>query len=1107
MNKKHLKNPKSISFHPAFQKGIWVSSSNFKTRFLALLEMTIHNQFLRYLNKLIILIFVVLSITIVKAQNRLPHPELENPSIQGINKENPHATFISFDSRETALQNDKSKSSRRISLNGTWNFNFVIGISNRIRNFAEPGLNISSWKETEVPSNMEMQGYGIPIYVNIGYEFYPEWNFNPPFVNDLEKNNIGYYRREFDIPEFWDGQQIFINFGSIKSVGFIWINGIKVGMSKDSKTPQEFDITNYVKPGKNSVAVEVFRWSDASYLECQDFWRLSGIPREVYIYAQPKVRLRDFFVKASLDENYTHGVFDLNVELKNHTKKRSKYSVTYEILDKNGNENLTSETKTIELSDTLGIINFSTTLPSVKKWTAETPNLYTLLLTIKDESDKTTEVTSTQIGFRTSEIKNGLFLINGKRVLVKGVNIHEFNPLTGQVISEADTKLDMERMKQLNINAIRTSHYPQPEFFYEMADKYGFYIINEANIESHGMGYDLTKTLGNNPDWLEAHLFRTRNMVERDKNHPSVVIWSLGNEAGNGYNFYQTYLFIKNRDNTRPVQYERAGLEWNTDIFCPMYMKIPDLENYAKKYFDRPLILCEYSHAMGNSNGNIKDYWETMEKYPNLQGGLIWDWVDQGLADKNENGKFWAYGGDYGPTGTPSDGNFCINGVVFPDRSIKPHSLEVKHVYQNIGFKVEDFSTGKFVITNKFRFTNLSKYIFSYEITANGESIKSGELPIMNIEPEQSNLISVNLDNLPPNPGVEYFIKFSAKTIIAENLLSAGWEIASEQFKIPIEVSKLQFNATNDEKVNYNEGKSIEISGNEFSLSIDKKTGIITSYRNKGKEFLLNGFGPRPTFWRAPTDNDYGWRMPRVCRLWKQVSEQELSAKNLRINYEGNAVKVAVEYYLDSVKSVWKTAYTIMGNGAVKIENLFITNDNTFPVIPRIGMKMQMPAEFTQLEYFGRGPWENYSDRKSSAFVGLYKSTVAEQYVPYVRPQENGHHTDVRWMVLTNNDGTGLLVVADSLMEFNALPNPVEDFDAGIDKDKNLRHINDISPKNMIELHLDFRHMGVGGDDSWGAKPHDQYLIKPSNKVYKYGFTFIPVNSPQEAEEMKKFVY
>jgi beta-galactosidase len=1060
------------------------------------------------MKKISILVFGLLVTMALHAQDRPPHPELENPAIQGINKEYPHATFISYGNRETALTNDKTKSSRVIMLNGTWKFNFVTGISNRIKGFAAPGLDLTNWKEIDVPSNMEIQGYGIPIYVNISYEFYPYWNFKPPYINDLEKENIGYYRREFTIPESWNGKQVFVHFGAIKSVGFVWVNGQKVGMSKDSKTPQEFDITRYVQPGDNTIAVEVFRWSDASYLECQDFWRLSGIPREVYVYVQPKVRLCDFFAQSTLDESYANGVFNLNVELKNHTEQKAVSSVTYEILD-DKDKSVASGTKTVEIPDTIGKLNFKTTIPSVNTWSAEIPNLYTLVLTMKDASGKTTEVTSVKIGFRTSEIKDGLFLVNGKRVLIKGVDIHEFNPKTGQVISEATTMLDMERMKQLNINAIRLSHYPEPEFFYDLADKYGFYLVDEANIESHGMGFDRSKgkSLANNLEWTAAHLFRTRNMVERDKNHPSVVIWSLGNEAGNGYNFYQTYLFIRSRDKMRPIQYEPAHLEWNTDIFCPMYAKIPDIERYAQNYTDRPLILCEYEHAMGNSEGNLKDYWETIEKYPNLQGGFIWDWVDQGLADKNEKGKFWAYGGDYGPKGIPSDGNFCINGLVFPDRGIKPHSLEVKHVYQNIGFKADNLSSGQFTITNKFRFTNLKKYAFTYEITANGEVVKSGKLPVLDIAPEQSKQVSVNFGKLKAKPGVEYFVTISAKTTIAENLLPAGWEIASEQFKLPVMADKKQFDASKTGKVTYKEGASIDITGSGFSITIDGQTGIMTSYKSKGKELLLNGYGPRPAFWRAPTDNDYGWRMPQVCRLWKQVSEQTPAAESIKTSQQGNAVQVDVVYKLDSVNSIWKTQYTILGNGAVKVENVLISADNKTPVIPRVGMKMQMPSEFIQLEYFGRGPWENYCDRNSSTFVGLYKSTVAEQYVPYVRPQENGHRTGVRWLALTRNNGSGLLVVADSLIEFNVLNNPVEDFDAGPDKNKNLRHINDIKPKDLVEVHLDYRMIGVGGDDSWGAWPHSQYLINPSAEGYRYGFTMIPISSSKEINELVQYKY
>lgn len=1058
---------------------------------------------IRILN-ILFLLSSLISSTDILAQDRPPHPELENPAIQGVNKEYPHASFISYANREAVLSNDK-KSSNLIMLNGTWKFNFVTGISNRINGFASSEYDFSKWNDIEVPSNMEIKGYGIPIYTNVGYEFYPQWNFKPPYINDLEKENIGYYRREFDLPQSWNGQQVFIHFGAIKSVGYVWVNGEKAGMSKDSKTPQEFDITKYIKPGKNTIAVEVFRWSDASYLECQDFWRLSGIPRSVYVYGQPKVRLSDFYAQATLDKSYINGVFNLDVELKNHTQKSTVSSLTYEILDELG-KTISSAAQTVQISNTIGKLNFNATIPSVKTWSAETPNLYTLVLTLKDDSGVITEATSIKIGFRTSEIKDGLFLVNGKRVLVKGVNIHEFDQNTGQVVDEKSVLLDFQRMKELNINSIRLSHYPQPDFFYELADKYGFYLVDEANIESHGIGYDRSKgkSLANNLDWTEAHLFRTRNMFERDKNHPSVVIWSLGNEAGNGYNFYQTYLFLRSRDKMRPIQFEQAGYEWNTDIVCPMYAKPKDIENYAKKYTDRPLILCEYEHAMGNSVGNIKDYWEIIEKYPHLQGGFIWDWVDQGLANQNEKGKFWAYGGDYGPEGTPSDGNFLINGVVFPDRSIKPHSLEVKHVYQNIGFKADDLSAGLITVINKFRFTNLSKYTFSYEITANGKVVKTADLPILDVAPEQEKQIKIDVRNLKSKAGVEYFVTISAKTKTAENLLSGGWEIASEQFKLPIRTEKKQFDITKGGKVTYKEGESIAITGKGFSVDIDSKTGIITSYKSNGNEFLLNGFGPRPAFWRAPTDNDYGWKMPKESHLWKEATEQTSNAMSVKASQKGDAVQVEVIYKIDSVNSTWITRYTVMGNGSIKVDNELMNHGNETSVIPRIGMKMQMPVQFTSLEYFGRGPWENYSDRNSSSFVGHYKSTVAEQYVPYIRPQENGHHTDVRWMALSNSGGSGLAIVADGLIEFNALNTPIEDFDAGIDKDKNLRHANDIKPKDLVEVHIDFHMIGVGGDDSWGARPHDEYLIKSRKESFKYGFTMVPFSSFSELNKSLK---
>jgi beta-galactosidase len=1057
------------------------------------------------MRRFIFSVCIIFLFTNLQAQDRTPHPELENPAIQGINKELPRASFLSYKNRELALKNDKLNSSQFLSLNGTWKFKFVTGVSKRIENFADLKLDFAAWDEIKVPSNMEMQGYGIPIYTNIGYEFYPQWNFNPPYVNDLEKNNIGYYRRDFDIPQSWNGEQVFIHFGSIKSVGFVWVNGHKVGMSKDSKTPQEFDITPYIQSGKNTIAVEVFRWSDASYLECQDFWRLSGIPREVYLYAQPKVRLRDFFAQSTLDDSYTNGLFNLDVELKNHSGKKTTQSVSYEILDETG-KTISSESKTVPINDSIGTTSFGATLPGVNAWSAENPYLYTLVLSVKDASGKTNEVTSIKIGFRTSEIKNGQYMVNGQPVLLKGVNLHEFNQVTGQVVTEADVTRDMERMKQLNVNAIRLSHYPQPSFLYDLADQYGFYIVDEANIESHGMGYDRAKgkSLANNLDWTEAHLFRTRNMFERDKNHPSVVIWSLGNEAGNGYNFYQTYLFIRSRDKNRPIQYEQAGHEWNTDIVCPMYAKPQHIEHYANNFSDRPLILCEYAHAMGNSIGNLKDYWDIIEKYPNLQGGFIWDWVDQGLVNENEKGKFWAYGGDYGPQGTPSDGNFLINGVVFPDRSLKPHSYEVKHVYQNIGFEPADLAQGKVQIKNKFFFTNLSQYDFSYTITANGKVVKTEKIPSIDVAPQQSKIVNIDLKGVSERAGVEYFITLSAKTKAADNLLPQGWEIASEQLKLPIDAPSEAFDTAKTGKVTYTEGNTIDIKGKGFSLAIDSQSGVITSYKSKGKELLLNGFGPRPAFWRGATDNDYGWRMPRIARLWKMASEQVPVASSVKTSQLGDAVQIEVIYQLDSLQSTWQTLYTVMGNGRIKIDNNLVTKGENVPLIPRVGMKMQLPSTLSQVEYFGRGPWENYVDRNASTFVGRYKTSVADMYVPYIRPQENGHRTDVRWLALSRKDGSGLMVVADSLIEFNASNNPVEDFDAGPNKDRNLLHTNDIKPRDMVELHIDYRMMGVAGDDSWGAMPHEPYLVRPSAEGHRYSFTLIPFASAKEMESLIK---
>lgn len=1049
----------------------------------------------------VLLVALVFWSALLANPKRNPHPEFENPAIQGINKEAPHASFFSFHTEQGALAGDPCQSPYYLSLDGVWKFKYVTGIANRLHDFANVKTDLADWDNIEVPCNLEMKGYGVPIYFNVGYEFAPGWNFVPPLV-DMEKNSLGYFRREFELPKEWDGQQTFIHFGAIKSMGNVWVNGEKVGMSKDSKTPAEFDITPYVHPGKNTVAIELVRWSDASYMECQDFWRLSGLSRSVYLYSQPKVRLRDFFAKALLDNDYQDGLFSLEVDLKNHQQVSSRHEVIYQIIDQAGTL-VSSGSQSVTIPVGSQSVHFSSKIAKVKQWSAEIPNLYTLLISLKDEKGQISEATSVKIGFRSVEIKDGLLLVNGKRVLIKGVNLHEFDQHTGQVVDPALVKLDMQRMKELNVNAIRTSHYPQPEFFYQMADQYGFYVVGEHNIETHAMGYDLKKggTLANNLEWTEAHMARAKNGLERDKNHACVIIWSLGNEAGNGYNFYQNYLWIKQRDNTRPVQYEGARYEWNTDIFCPMYAGIESMEDYAKKHKDRPLIQCEYAHAMGNSVGNLQDYWDMIAKYPNLQGGFIWDWVDQGLLVKNDRGQFWAYGGDFGPKGTPSHGNFVINGVVFPDRSLKPHSYEVKKVYQEIAFKPVDLANGKVEVINNHCFKSLADFVISWEILANGKVVRKGSFDALEVVPGQSSTVAFR-----PLPSLsakqtEYFVRFSACTRFASPLLPKGTEVAYEQFPLtPYVPGNHKLNRQGVVNLEEDGGTTV-ISGKGFSVTFDRQTGIMVSYRYKGSELLLDGKGPRPAFWRAPTDNDYGWKMPSLCAIWKQASENPLAASVFKADRTPQGVRVEVRHNFADGKAAWTSAYLVDANGVVKVENSLVAQDESLPFIPRIGMKMQMPHLFSKLTYFGRGPWENYCDRKTSSLVGRYTASVADLYVPYIRPQENGHRTDVRWLALSGAKRSGLLVVADSLLEFNVLNMPIEDFDAGPSKDKNPMHTTDIVPKPLVEVHLDYRQMGVGGDNSWGAKPHGAYMLKPRKEAYRYSFSLVPFEMESEIDK------
>ena len=1036
------------------------------------------------------------------------YSEITDPGLVDINKEPSRASFMPFADEASAVVNKYDASPYYLSLNGEWKFSLTDNPANRPKDFYKPSFDVSGWKNIRVPGNWEMQGFSFPIYVNTSYEFvnkgfppYMEAN-QPPYVPE-SFNPVGMYRREFEIPKNWDGKEIFLSIDGVKSAAYVYVNGEFVGMSKDSKTPARYDITSYVKEGKNTLALEVYRWSDASYVECQDFWRMSGIERDVYLFAQPKVRITDFFAKTPLDAAFKNGQFSVEVSLRNHASPVTRYKLSCKLLDAEGRA-VYSEEKSVDVKES-AVCTFAKEIENAAHWTAETPNLYTLLLTLKDPSGKVQEAVSHRVGFRTVEIKDRQLLVNGQPILIKGVNIHEHNPATGHYMTEELLRKDFELFKKLNVNTVRTSHYPQPEMFYKMSDEYGIYVIDEANIEAHGLGYNLRKggTMGNRPEYEPTIIDRTRNMVERDKNHPSVIIWSLGNESGNGYNFYQSYNWIRKRDASRPIQYERAEMEWNSDIFCPMYPTPADIEKYAKdESSDRPLIMCEYAHAMGNSLGNFQDYWTVIEQYDLLQGGCIWDWVDQGLNKRDASGQtFWAYGGDFGPENTPSDGNFLINGIVFPDRSLKPHSYEMKKVYQDIKFTNFDPANGKLTVRNDYFFQSLDDFTFDYQLKEDGKVIKKGKFSV-NLPPRQSQTVKLPVTLTEQDVPQQYTLTVAARLKKAKPLLEKGYELANEQFLLNTPVKK-DYEPEMAAPALTDNDTDITLKGKDFQLVVDKKTGIITSYQLKGKELILDGFGPRPNFWRASTDNDYGYQPAAKTEIWNKISQELKEVVGLEIRSDAHSVEITCQYAWPSEKVNYNTTYKIFGNGIVRFDNELVILDNKLPFLPRLGMRMQLPAEYDRITYFGRGPWENYQDRKTSAFVDLYTTTAGEMYVPYIRPQENGHRMDVQWVSVLNKSGNGFMVASETPFGFNALNNTIEDFDGGARKKSkstdpairniDYRHTNDIVPRGLVELNVDYKQTGVGGDNSWGLWPHEEYRLGVANGGYKYSVVFVPV--------------
>jgi beta-galactosidase len=1040
------------------------------------------------MNKLLVVLSLFAFTALSVAQTL--QPDWEDPEVVSINRLPMRASYFPFESLRAAQGGDRANSARFLSLNGMWKFSWVDHPDKRPKEFFKPGYDDSRWSQFPVPSNWEFKGYGVPIYVNISYEFSPS-NPQPPDIPD-SLNPVGSYRRTFTLPTGWDGMQVYIHLGGVKSAFYIWVNGQKVGYSEDSKLEAEFDITPYVKQGENLVALEVYRWSDASYLECQDFWRISGIERDVFLYARPTVHLYDIRIASVLDGEYKDGLLSFEGELKSMTGAPvMDYSCVVTLRDANGKEIL-NDTKTFPAIDgkaSSSMIHVSGRAPSVRQWSAEVPNLYTLDIVLRDGKDTVQEAISKKIGFRTVKIKGTDLLVNGKRIFLKGVNRHEHDPETIHVLSQEQMEKDIRLMKMFNVNAVRTCHYPNNPLWYDLCDQYGIYLIDEANIESHGIGYDLSRTLGNNPRWLKAHLERVSRMAIRDKNHPSIIIWSLGNEAGNGSNFYECYNWIKKYDVTRPVQYEQAQMEWNTDVYCPMYPHPSALIQYSLSNPTRPLIMCEYAHAMGNTLGNFKEYWEIIESYPALQGGFIWDWVDQGVWLEKNGVRFFGYGGDWGPPGTPSDNNFNCNGLVLPDRTPGPHAYEMKKVYQNIKFRMLDEQQGIVEVKNGYYFRDLSNFSLKWILLENGKQARSGAIQSIEALPGKAVVLDLGL-NLSPRAGVEYYLQVSVITKKAEGLVPAGHEQANEELAIAGQPSPIPFVADRAPITIDDSGGQIALGNKNFSLEFNKETGLIQSYTIKGKRVWSQG--PRPNFWRPPNDNDFGAGSQKSMGIWKDVGKSERAKRVIVDRDDRNpdgSVCVRVETPLLKNDALAVAEYTINGRGVITIRNSFIALRGKRPNLFKVGNHLLLPAEFTAIQWYGRGPQESYWDRKSSAFLGLYEGAIKSQYHPYIRPQESGNKTDVRWARLKRNDGSGFEIrFINGLLNVNVLPYSPDQLYPG--ETKRQTHSLELKPDEFIHLDIDYQQMGIAGIDSWYSLPLEQYRLPYQN--YSYCYRIVP---------------
>lgn len=1027
-------------------------------------------------------------------------PPWEDPGLVQIGREPARSWFVPLAPDDTWEAGQPTSSSRVVSLNGSWRFHWSPDPDARPADFHRPNFEVSDWASIEVPGNWQLQGFGTPLYSNIEYPFHvdpPRVMGEPPpdYTNFDARNPVGSYRRTFHLPEDWEGRPVLLHFAGVNNAFHVWINGVHIGYSEGSRTPAEFVATDALKSGTNTVAVEVYRYSDGSYLEDQDFWRLSGIFRDVYLIATPGTALWDLDLRPEPDATLKHGEVDARVTLRELGVAVDDPRVRVTVVADAG-ESLATDTVAATPHDAdYRLARASLTVPDVDLWSAERPKLYTAVVQLLN-GDRVIEVARQRVGFRRVAVEDGVLRVNGRYVYLCGVNRHEHDPETGHTLSEASMRRDIELMKRNNINAVRTSHYPNVPRFYELCNEYGLYVIDEANIESHGMGYG-EASLAKDPDWKLAHLDRTIRMVERDKNHPSIIIWSLGNEAGNGVNFEAAYDWIKRRDPSRPVQYEQAHEAANTDIVVPMYARIPRIVEYAESNPQRPLILCEYAHAMGNSVGNLQDYWDAIEAHRPLQGGFIWDWVDQGLyqpvpedAAHRGDGRFFAYGGDFGDV--PNSGNFCINGLIQPDRTPNPHLREVRKVYERIDVEPIDVATGRVRVHNKFAFTDVNAFSAAWTLFRNGQAVERGDLGRLDVPPGESRVVTLPLTE-PGDVKGEYVLRLSFALPEKTRWAPAGHVVAWEQFVLPWSVPDdaaapwvddvlRTENPSRDKPSLTDTDDAFVVTAGDVVITLDRATGSLSQYRVQGRDMLDRPL--EPNFWKVPNDNQYRNEYEQRLGVWREAADNRVLNAMHAHRLDDGLVEITADFTLPVANAGYRLTYTVDALGRLQVACDYQPGSGEAPLLPKFGMTAGVPARYHNLRWYGRGPHETYWDRKTGGELAIHDKGIEQFIHPYIRPQDNANRTDVRWLSLTDDRGVGLKIVGLQPLSVSAWPYNADDLEAA-------KHPHDLPRRETITLNIDWKLHGVGGDTSWGARTHDPYTL-PSDQPYAYRFTIAP---------------